>query len=569
MYGEHNVAQCVQSTEVQEPFCIAQTELDPRKPLNQIPAKSVWNASPQEAGLDSITVGQALATAAEKFSDREYIVYACQEDHGDIRWTFSELNTLSDLLAASLIESGYAPGDKVAVWGPNHHQWVLLEYAIAKAGLVLVALNPLYKSQELIFALKTSQAKGLFYADVIRGESVTLLIEKIAPDAPSLKFTHTFTNDVDELIHQGASSDQALPNTVTADHVQMIQFTSGTTGLPKAAQLGHGSVTTTGLNGFRACGFGDGDRVCLGYPLFHIGGSGFGVVGSVMTGATLLPLFVFKARTTLDILEKERCTGFAGVPSMLIAMLEDETFASRDLSALRFISVGGAPVPTELIIRLEKAFKAEIANGYGQTECSGVITSIRSKDSTEKKSTTCGKALPGVSLKVVNNDGEIVDIGQPGELCYQGPGRMIGYLNDAEDNTIDEDGWLHTGDLATIQEDGYVTLVGRVKDIIIRGGENISPSEIENYLLKHPDIDEAAVFGIPDQKYGEIVCAAIRSSNAQHASVDDIKDWCRNNISLWKIPERINFVDDFPTTPSGKIKKFVLRDQLLSSLNNP
>ncbi len=513
-----------------------------------------------------MTVGQALTNAADKFGDQEYIVYSFQQDHEDIRWTFNQLNVLSDQLAAGLIQCGYTPGDKVAVWGPNHHQWIVLEYAIAKAGLVLVALNPLYKSQELIFALNASQAKGIFFPEVIRGESIAPLIDTISSDTPSLKFKHSFSDDVNTLIQLGASSNQELPTDVGADCVQMIQFTSGTTGLPKAAQLSHGAVTTTGRNGFLACGFGEGDRVCLGYPLFHIGGSGFGVVGSVMTGATLLPLFVFNARTTLDILEKERCTGFAGVPSMLIAMLEDETFASRDLSALRFISVGGAPVATELITKFETAFQAEVANGYGQTECSGVITSIRSKDSTEKKSTTCGKALPGVSLKVVDSNGKVVALGQPGELCYQGPGRMLGYLNDKEDNTIDDDGWLHTGDLATMHEDGYITIVGRVKDIIIRGGENISPSEVENFLLKHPDIDEASVFGVPDQKYGEIVCAALRSRAAEHASVDDIKAWCRENISLWKIPEYIKFVDEFPLTPSGKIKKFALREQLLASL---
>lgn len=534
--------------------------------MNTHPTRSIWNASPDNADLVETTVGQAIVQAAERFGEQEYVVYACQGSGDNVRWTFAVLNALSDRLAAALIQYGYAPGDRVAVWGPNQRQWILLEYAIAKAGLTLVALNPLYKSRELTYALNTAQVRGIFHANIIRGEPVHDLIDRIKPNVPSLEFRHSFTAGVEELFELNAPIDHGLLNKVSADSVQMIQYTSGTTGLPKAPQLSHRSVTTSGRNGFRACGFGIDDRVCLGFPLFHIGGSGFGVLGSVMTGATLLPLIVFNARRTLDILENERCTGFVGVPSMLIAMLEDETFSSRDLSALRFLNVGGAPVPTELVIKCENAFQAEIANGYGQTECSGSITCIRSKDSTEKKSSTCGKALPGVSLKVIDQAGNVVELGQQGELCYQGPGKMLGYLNVEDDNTIDAHGWLHTGDLATMDEEGYITLVGRLKDIIIRGGENISPAEIENFLLKHPDIDEASVFGIPDQKYGEIVCAAIRSRRKNHASADELKAWCKDNISLWKIPEHITFVNEFPATPSGKIQKFVLRDRLIDSL---
>ena len=532
--------------------------------MNTHARKSIWTASPHEADLSELTVGQALNRAAKRYGDQEFIVYACHGEDEDIRWTFSELDTLSDRLATALLHNGYRAGDKVAVWGPNHRQWILLEFAIAKAGLVLVALNPLYKSQELIYALNTAEAKGIFYADVIRGEHVASLIDEVASDIPSLEFSHSFRDGINRLMELNVSVDTALLNNVSIDSVQMIQYTSGTTGMPKAPQLSHRAVTTSGQNGFRACGFGEGDRVCIGFPLFHIGGSGFGILGSVMNGTTLLPLIVFNARRTLDILEKERCTGFVGVPAMLIAMMEDETFASRDLSALRFINVGGAPVPTELVLKCESAFNAEIANGYGQTECSGSISCIRSKDSTEQKATTCGRPLPGVSLKVIDESGDLVALGEQGELCYQGPGKMLGYLNLAHDETIDKEGWLHTGDLATMDADGYITLVGRLKDIIIRGGENISPSEIENFLLKHPDIDEAAVFGIADKKYGEIVCAAIRSRNEHHVSADAIKQWCRDHISLWKIPEHINFVESFPTTPSGKIQKFALREQFES-----
>ncbi len=537
--------------------------------LNTHATQSVWTASLNDADISELTVGQALSRAAERYGDQEYIVYACHGEDEDIRWTFSELDALSDKLATALLHSGYNAGDKVAVWGPNHRQWILLEYAIAKAGLVLVALNPLYKSQELVFTLTTAGAKGIFHADVIRGEHVAPLLDEVAGKLPSLEFIHSFTDGIDTLMDMNVPTDRSLLNNVSADSVQMIQYTSGTTGMPKAPQLSHRSVTTSGQNGFRACGFGTGDRVCLGFPLFHIGGSGFGILGSVMTGATLLPLLVFNARRTLDILEKERCTGFVGVPAMLIAMMEDETFASRDLSALRFINVGGAPVPTELVLKCESAFDAEIANGYGQTECSGSMTCIRSKDTTEQKAFTCGRPLPGVSLKVVDESGKPVAFGEQGELCYQGPGAMLGYLNLQNDDTIDKDGWLHTGDLAKMDADGYITLVGRLKDIIIRGGENISPSEIENFLLKHSDIDEAAVFGIPDKKYGEIVCAAVRSRNEDRVSADEIKQWCSDHISLWKVPEHIRFVDSFPTTPSGKIQKFALREQFESLFGDP
>ncbi len=531
-------------------------------------AKSLWTSSPEEADEFEFPIGKALTNAAQKHGDLEYVVYACHEDRENVRWTYSELNQKAEQLAVALLHIGYRPGDKVAVWGPNHAQWILLEFALAKAGLTLVALNPLYKKQELIFALNTVDAKGIFFADLIRGAAVSDVISQIQPYVPSLTKKHSFTDGIDDLFKLNVPVNRETLDKVAADAVQMIQFTSGTTGTPKTPQLSHKAIATTGRNAFKAYGFGENDRVCFGFPLFHIGGSGIGVVGTVMSGATLLPILVFNARRTLDILEQEKCTGFVGVPAMLIAMLEDETFKSRDLSPLRYISVGGAPVPTELVLRCEDAFQAEIANGYGQTECSGMISCIRSRDTTEQKSSTCGKALPGVSLKVTDEAGNIVSLGQQGELCYRGPGRMLGYLGLEDDTTIDDEGWLHTGDLATMDADGYITLVGRLKDIIIRGGENISPAEIENFLLRHPDVAEASVFGIPDKKYGEIVCAAIRTNNTNHASPEEIKEWCGENISLWKVPQHISFVDEFPVTPSGKIQKFVLRDQLVSSLNS-
>jgi fatty-acyl-CoA synthase len=403
---------------------------------------------------------------------------------------------------------------------------------------------------------------AIFLADSVGNTVMHEVIDAAAADVPTLRQRYSFTRDL-EILLQEAPAQYSLPDVDPAS-LFMIQYTSGTTGTPKAAHLAHNGVATAARNSYRWWEFGSSDRVCHGFPLFHVGGSGNSTPGAMLVGATTLPLYIFKARQTLDILERERCTGFLGVPSMLTAMLEDSTFKQRDLSALRIIIVGGAPVSLKLLRECEAAFGAQIINGYGQTETCGVTCSTLASDSIEHKTQTSGIPLPGISIKIVDSNGAIVPLGSPGELCYDGPGKMLGYGNtEANQRAFDNDGWLRTGDLATMNEQGYLRIVGRAKEMIIRGGENLSPAEIENYLLEHPDIAEAAVIGLPDAKYGEEVCAVLRATNSEHASAEEIRAWCAEQVSRWKVPRYVVFVEALPMTPSGKIKKFILQETMI------
>lgn len=525
-------------------------------------SESRWIADQTAAVAPPLSIGAALHAAAQRWPDREALVYSCQPDVGELRWTYRELDERAARLAAALLARGYVPGDRIAIWGPNHPHWILLEYALAKAGLVIVALNPLYKRAELIYALNTAQVVAIFHAEQVGGALLHEAIDAVRDSVPTLRERYSFTGDVERLL-QDAPANYTLP-LVDPQSLFMIQYTSGTTGAPKAAQLGHGAVATVARNSYRWWEFGSNDRVCHGFPLFHVGGSCNSTPGAMLVGATTLPLYIFKAHQTLDILERERCTGFLGVPSMLTAMLEDPSFQQRDLSALRIIILGGAPVPVKLLRECEAAFGAQIINGYGQTETCGVTCSTTARDSLEHKTQTSGVALPGISAKIVDGNGAVVPLGSAGELCYDGPGKMLGYGNaEANQHAFDSEGWLRTGDIATMNEHGYIRIVGRAKEMIIRGGENLYPAEIEAYLLEHPDVAEVAVIGLPDARYGEEVCAVVRPATPEHASAEQIRGWCTEQVSRWKVPRYIAFIDAMPMTPSGKIKKFLLQEMMI------
>ncbi len=526
---------------------------------------SLWRAGDGSAGTPTLSLGEALSNAATQWPDADAVVYSSQPEVGNIRWSFRELDELSNRLARGILNQGFAPGDRIAVWAPNHPQWILLEYALAKAGLIIVALDPLYKQRELAFALNASAVNGLFHADQVGDVRLSDVIGQVRPEVPTLRHTYSLSTDVEALL-RGVTCSDALPQIQPTD-VLMIQYTSGTTGQPKAPQLSHLSVTTMARHAYRQWGFRAGDRVCHGFPLFHVGGSGNSTPGAMLVGATTLPLYIFKANRTLDILEHERCTGFIGVPTMLQAMLEEPDFSRRDLSALKVIVMGGTPVPLKLLRECEAAFGAHILNGYGQTESSGVISTTVISDGPVRKSETSGRALPGVSLKVVDKKGQILPHGTAGELCYLGPGRMLGYRNVAdEQQPFDANGWLYTGDLATMDAEGCIRIVGRTREMIIRGGENLSPAEIEGYLLEHPDIAQAAVIGLPSVKYGEEVCAVLISNKPEPPAVSTVIDWCHAQMSRWKVPRHVVFVDELPTTPSGKVRKFLLKEQMIRHL---
>ncbi len=535
---------------------------------NPQPLVSEWIAPQRDppASQLSCSIGSALREAAARWPERDAVIYRHQPAVMDTVWSYSEINQITESLAAALLHRGYQPGDRIGVWAPNCPEWILLEYAIAKAGLVLVALNPLYKRAELEFVLRDSRIAGLFHADEIGGSSPAPIIEAAAANAPDLREYLPFSG-IHALVRK-AGRQPAVGVEVDPAGTFMIQYTSGTTGTPKAVRLSHGAITTTAMNSYRLWGLTEGSRVCHGFPLFHVGGSGNSVPGAALNGASTLPLYIFKAGITLDILEREECTAFIGVPTMLLAMLEDPTIGSRSFERLQKIIVGGAPVTEELLQRCRIAFGAEVTNCYGQTETCGVTTTTLAADTDRKKTCTSGRPLAGVSVAIRNDAGLAVPRGQVGELYYRGPGAMCGYgaFPSITEPALE---WIASGDLARMDEDGYVTIVGRKKEMIIRGGENLSPVEIETLMRGHPEILDVAVIGVPDQKYGEELCAVVRRAQNATATGEDIRSWCAERISRWKVPRYVEFIDEFPLTPSGKIRKFVLQDQMTDRLGLP
>ncbi|MSR00101.1 MAG: AMP-dependent synthetase [Gammaproteobacteria bacterium] len=529
------------------------------------PLLSFWQAELQETPHLNMTMSTVLYGAARQWPEREALVCGDASGLGVLRWTYQELDYKASKLASGLLNSGYSPGDRIAVWGPNDPEWVLLEYAISRAGMVIVTLNPLYKRLELLFALQLAEVRGIFHAEEVGGVQLGDVVRSIASELPNLLGIHSFTQGIVQMMEQ-APAQFECPE-VNPNSLCMIQYTSGTTGNPKAAQISHNAIVTSALNSHRRYGVNTGDRVCHGFPLFHIGGSGCFTPGAALIGATSLPLRIFKSDRALQILEQERCRIFSGVPTMVIAMLEDPSFEQRDLSALEVLVIGGAPIQVEMLREWERRFGVGVINGYGQTETCGATSGTCASDPAEKRAVTSGVAMSGVSIKLVDKIGTIVPHGVRGELCYQGPGRMIGYRAlPFQSEAQEDDDWLHSGDLATMDSQGFITIVGRVKDMIIRGGENLSPTEIEGLLLQHPAVSQVAVVGLPDSKYGEEVCAAIKLAAGSTVSAEELRTWCFERISRWKVPRYIVFIESLPLTPSGKVRKFMLKDQLQKML---
>ena len=512
-----------------------------------------------------LTIGDMLIESADKWPKKEALVYSFQPEIGDIRMTYKELNDRTSNIAKGFLEAGYTSGDAIAIWGPNHPEWILAEYGLAKAGLKLITLNPLYKKLELEYALNSSQAVAIIHADQIGANLVRPQIEEVKEQVQSLRGIYSFSSGLSEIEESGKKSSLNLPK-VSSKDIFMIQYTSGTTGKPKAAQMPHSALVTTAKNSHERWQIGEGHKVCHGFPLFHIGGSACMTLGAAVSGAVSLPLYIFKASATLDIIEKEGCSVFIGVPTMLVAMLEDPSFDNRDFSNFKCIVVGGANPPLELLKKCEKAFGVDMINGYGQTETCGVTATALPSDSPEKKS-IAGLPMPGVSVRIVDKEGKTVPNNIAGELLYKGPGLMQGYGNLPDGSSgIDEQGWFATGDLATMDEEGYLNIVGRAKEMIIRGGENLYPIEIENYLLEHPGVLEVAVLGLTDEKYGEEACAVIRRDASKLTNEEELRAWCKDRISRWKIPKYIFFQENFPMTPSGKIQKYKLQEEYSSKL---
>jgi len=525
------------------------------------------------------TVGVHFDRAAERWGSLEALVVR----HQQIRWTYAELKERVDAIAAGLIALGLKPGDRIGIWSPNNAEWVLTQFATAKAGVVLVNINPAYRLLELEHALQRSgcialitsvQFKGSDYLGMIR----TLVGEGRLPRLRTIIHLGDQAQDgmmaFSELVCLSGRAERArlaeLAGTLQFDDPINIQFTSGTTGLPKGATLTHHNILNNGFFSGEAMALRPGERLCIPVPLYHCFGMVLSNLAAITHGVTMVfPSEAFAPLSVLEAVEAEHCTALHGVPTMFIAEMEHPEFARFDLSSLRTGIMAGAPCPIEVMRRaISQMNLREITIAYGMTETSPVSFQTAIGDPTERRVSTVGRIHPHQEVKIVDAAGRIVPRGTPGELLTRGYSVMLGYWNDPEQTAkaIDAAGWMHTGDLATIDEEGYCNIVGRIKDMVIRGGENIYPREIEEFLFRHPKIEAAQVFGVPDRKFGEEVCAWIKVRAGETVTEADVRAFCDGQISRYKIPRHIRFVKEFPMTVTGKVQKFAMRERMIKEL---
>lgn len=516
--------------------------------------------------------------------------------HQGIEWTYAELHERVEALAMGLLALGITPGERVGIWGPNSAEWVLTQLATAKIGAIMVCINPAYRLYELEFALNKVECKALITDVNFKGSDYLEMLSALAPELnhcdagelssvklPYLKHIIRMGTDCSPGMHNFdnvcALADASLysqldqlQSQLQPDDAINIQFTSGTTGSPKGATLSHCNILNNGYLTGQAMRLGPDDKLCIPVPLYHCFGMVLAVLACVSHGAAMVfPGAAFDAGLTLQTVQDERCTALHGVPTMFINELDHPDFSSFDLSSLRTGIMAGAPCPVEVMKRvIAEMHMEDILIAYGQTELSPINNMTLPDDSLERRTETVGRAMPWVEIKVIDELGRIVPVGEKGEICTRGYSVMQGYWNDLEKTaeTIDPSGWLHSGDIATMDESGYVRIVGRIKDMIIRGGENIYPREVEEFLYQHPAISEVQVFGIPDEKMGEEVCAWIQLNEGAHLTTDDVKDYCKDQITHFKVPRHIRFVREYPMTVTGKIQKFVMRDEMLAPQSN-
>ena len=536
------------------------------------------------------TVGQAFDEAVERFGDREALVVR----HQDVRWTYRQLSRRVDEVAAGLLGLGLEPGDRVGIWSPNSAEWVLTQLATAKAGLILVNINPAYRVSELEYALSKVGCRALITADRFKSSDYLAMLRELAPELDSASPGQLRAERLPALsavAHLGAEpargmlgfSDIAAAATdvtrrrvaelraqLAPDDPINIQFTSGTTGYPKGATLTHFNIVNNGFFVGEAMKLAEDDRLCIPVPLYHCFGMVLGNLAAITHGATMIyPGEAFEPLSVLETVQRERCTVLHGVPTMFIAELDHPDFERYDLSSLRTGIMAGSPCPIEVMKRvIDRMHMAEVTIAYGMTETSPVSFQSGTDDPLELRVSTVGRIHPHVEVKVVDLDGHVVAPGERGELCTRGYSVMRGYWDDEERTreAIDAAGWMHTGDLATLDEQGYCNIVGRLKDMVIRGGENVYPREIEEFLYRHPKVQDVQVFGVPDPKYGEELCAWIQLREGAQITEDEVRDFCRGQIAHYKVPRYIRFVTEFPMTVTGKMQKFVMRDRMIHEL---
>ncbi|GAA0496029.1 AMP-binding protein [Streptomyces olivaceiscleroticus] len=519
------------------------------------------------------TIGADLELAIERFGDREALVDVA----GGRRWTYEQFGRAVDEVALGLLAKGIGKGDRVGIWAPNCVEWTLVQYATARIGAIMVNINPAYRVHELAYVLNQSGIALLVSATAHKTSDYRRMVEEVRPDAGSLReVVHIADPTWEELLAAGTSVPAArlaeIAATLTPGDPINIQYTSGTTGFPKGATLSHRNILNNGYWVGEAVGYTEQDRVCLPVPFYHCFGMVMGNLAITSHGAcSVIPAPSFDPAATLRAVQQERCTSLYGVPTMFIAELNLPDFASYDLSSLRTGIMAGSPCPVEVMKRVvAEMHMAEVSICYGMTETSPVSTQTRRDDDLEHRTETVGRVLPHVEVKVVDPvTGETVERGEPGELCTRAYSVMLGYWEEPERTAevIDADGWMHTGDLAVMNDDGYLRIVGRIKDMIIRGGENVYPREIEEFLYSHPKIADVQVVGVPDEKYGEEIaaCVILKDPDATLTQAE-LADFCRDRLAHYKVPRYVDVLDAFPMTVSGKVRKVELRDRLAEEL---
>ena len=537
------------------------------------------------------TISQQFDETAARHGERDALI-VCQQD---VRWTYAEMKREVDALAAGLFTLGLEPGDRIGIWSPNNSEWAVSQFASAKAGLILVNINPAYRLAELEYALNKVECKALIAAESFKTSRYLDMIRELAPEiedaAPGAlkagKLPHLQTvirlgeeksagmfNYGDIAPRAGDAERErleALQPRLQFDDAINIQFTSGTTGFPKGATLTHHNILNNGYFNGQALGLTEVDRVCIPVPLYHCFGMVMGNMMCAAYGAAMVyPGEGFDPLDVLRAIEAERCTALYGVPTMFIAELDHPGFAGFDLSSLRTGTMAGSPCPIEVMKRVISDMNmSEVTIAYGMTETSPVSFQSSADDSIERRVSTVGRVHPHVEVKIVDEEGRIVAPGVPGELMTRGYSVMLGYWNDAEktEEAIDAAGWMHTGDQATIDEEGFCKIVGRIKDMVIRGGENVYPREIEEFLYRHPKVQDVQVIGVPDDKYGEELCAWVCLKEGEESNAEEIRAFCKGQIAHYKIPRYVKFVGGFPMTVTGKIQKFKMREEMIAELS--
>jgi fatty-acyl-CoA synthase len=516
------------------------------------------------------TIGANFERVAARFPDRPALV----SRHQDVRLTYVELEAAVDAAAAGLLRAGIAAGDRVGIWAPNCSEWVVIQYATAKVGAILVNVNPAYRTHELEYVLRQSGVRLLFSASAFKTSDYAAMIDEVAGGIGTLERTVFVDRPEWAEFCAGDVDREAIAERMAGlafDDPINIQYTSGTTGFPKGATLSHHNILNNGFFVTELVHLTERDLTCLPVPFYHCFGMVMGNLGTLAHGGcVVIPAAGFDPRATLEAVAAEGVTSLYGVPTMFIAMLDHEDFDAFDLSSLRTGIMAGSPCPIEVMKKVvDRMHMSEVAICYGMTETSPVSTQTRVDDPLERRVGTVGRVGPHVEVKVVEPDtGLVVERGQPGELCTRGYSVMLGYWEDPERTAeaVDRAGWMHTGDLATMDDEGYLNIVGRSKDMVIRGGENVYPREVEEFLYTHEAISDVQVIGVPDEKYGEELCAWVIARPGADLDEEAVREYCRGRLAHFKVPRYVIFADEFPMTVTGKVQKFKMRETSVERL---